>query len=257
MGASKRARAEADSLESVLWIRPGQRRLPTTRALDRALAALPEGALWRRCELCPSGPLYFLPTREWIAALGAECARLGGRVLEVGAGDGFVSRCLRGVRPELEVISTDSGAWERPRARMTAREARSRLARRARGLTLGAGVVRLDAVSAVRRFRPDIVLAIWLPPGSLLSRLITAPCRYVLEVGAAGGVTAAGGWDWRFSHELLEGPLERFARCRLDARPKRRLHSTVTLYHGRRNADFAVERPRPGDWLEQFRPVPR
>jgi hypothetical protein len=255
MGAPA-ARAASKELEGMLRGRSGERRLPTTRALDRALESLPRGALWRLCELCAS-PLYVLPTKEWIAALGAECARLGRRVLEVGAGDGFVARCLQAAHPGLEVIATDSGAWEKARARMTVREARSPFGRRASGLGVGAGVIRLDAVSAVRRYRPAVVLAIWLPPGPLLSRLIRAPCRYVLEVGAAGGVTAEGGWDWRFSHELLDGPLEKLARCRLDARPKRRLHTRVTLYHGRRHPDFAVERPRPGDWLYQFKPAPR
>jgi hypothetical protein len=243
-----------NSLERVLWDRQGNRRLPSTRVLDRAIEALPKGALWRACELPPTGPLYLLPTREWVAALGTECARLGRRILEVGAGDGFVSRCLRSAQPGLEVIATDSGAWEKPRARMTAREASSRLGRKAHGLKLGADVIRLDAVAAVRRFQPDVVLAIWLPPGSLLSRLIAAPSLSVLEVGAAGGVTAAGQWDWRFSHEFLKRPLEGLARCRLDEWPRRRLHTTVTLYHGRRHPEFAVERPRLGDWLYQFKP---
>jgi len=90
----------------------------------------------------------------------------------------------------------------------------------------------------------------------LLSRVISAPCRYVLEVGADGGVTAQGHWDWRFSHELLEGPLVRFARCRLDERPRQQeRHTRVTLYHGRRHPEFAIERPRPGDWLYQFKPA--
>jgi hypothetical protein len=254
MGLSKE-RAAREALADALWGRAGERRLPSTRVLDRALGALAPGELWRLCELSPSGPLYFLPTREWIAALGRGCVRLGRRVLEVGAGDGFVSRSLQAAQPELDVIATDSGAWERPAARMTAAEARSRVGRKALGLKLGPKVVRLDAVAAVRRYRPDVVLAVWLPPGPLLSRLIAAPCRHVLEVGAAGGVTAAGNWDWRFSHELLDGALEERARCRLDERPKRKLHTTVTLYHGSLHPDFAVERPRPGDWLYQFKPA--
>lgn len=245
-----------DRFPEILWGPDEWRHLPTARALDRALRELPRGRLWEACELAPAGPLYLLPTREWIAALGAACARLGRRVLEVGAGDGFVARCLREARPGLQVIATDSGAWERPRARMTGAEARSPLGRRAQGLRLGPEVLRLDAVAAVRRYRPDVVLAIWLPPGPLLSRLVRAPCRYVLEIGAAGGVTAGGNWDWRFSHELLDGPLASLARCRLDERPGRELHTTVTLYHGRRHPEFHVERPRPGDWLYQFRPAP-
>ncbi|MHB8419975.1 MAG: class I SAM-dependent methyltransferase [Myxococcales bacterium] len=221
-------------LERLLW-RAGARRLPSQRALDAALAALPRGALWRICEGNPHGPLYLLPTRPWIDALGRECARLGRRVLEVAAGDGFVSRCLAEARPDLEVLATDSGAWERPRARMTAAEARTALGRRAAGIPLGAGVLRLDAVSAVRRFRPDVVLAIWLPPGTLLQRLVRAPCGHVLEIGAPGGVTAGGFSDWRSPHALLDGPVAALARCRLDSRPKRKLHTRVTIYRGGRS----------------------
>ncbi len=186
--------------------------------------------------------------------LGAQLAGLGRRILEVAAGDGMVARCLRAARPDLELRATDSGAWARPMARMTEREARSRMGRRAAGLPPGEGVERLEAVTAVRRLRPDVVLAIWLPPGPLLARLVRSPCRYVLEIGAAGGVTAGGEWDWRFGHDFLEGPIEARARCRLDDRPSRRLHTRVTLYRGRLHPDHREERPRPGDWLWQFRP---
>jgi len=77
--------------------------------------------------------------------------------------------------------------------------------------------------------------------------------RYVLEIGARGGVTP-GAWNWRFAHEFCED-LERHARCRLDERPRRALHSTVTLYYGARHPEHATERVRPGDWLWQFRPA--
>ena len=90
--------------------------------------------------------------------------------------------------------------------------------------------------------------------GALLDRLIRAETRHVLEIGAAGDVTAAGAWSWRFAHDTREGPLERTARCRLDARPARRLHSRVTLYFGRTHPEHHCERVRPGDWLWQFRP---
>ncbi len=221
-------------LERLLWEPGGGRRLPSTRSLDAAIDALPRGGLWRFCEGNARAPLYLLPTREWIEALGRECATLGRRVLEVAAGDGFVSRCLARARPDLEVVATDSGAWTRPRARMTAAEAASPLGRRARGLLPGPGVLRLEAVRAVRRFRPDVVLAVWLPPGSLLGRLVGAPCRYVLEVGAPGGVTAGGARDLRLPHAPLDGPVARLARCRLDAHPRRQTHDRVTLYRGAR-----------------------
>jgi hypothetical protein len=114
-------------------------------------------------------------------------------------------------------------------------------------------VLRLDALAAIQRVKPDLVLASWLPPGHrLLERLIRAPVRHVLEIGAKGGVTP-GAWSWRYAHDFCE-ELEARARCRLDERPRRELHSRVTLYFGARHPEHACERVRPGDWLWQFKP---
>ncbi len=241
------------ALERLIDAPDGTRRLPTQAELDRAIGALPRGALWRYCETRPTGPLYLLPTRELVRALVKTCRQLGGKVLEVGAGDGFFARALAKAAPELDLRATDSGAWARPSARMTANERRAWSKTPLAGITLGGNVERLDALEAVRRHRPAIVIASWLPPGKLLAQLIRSPCRYVIDLGAAGGVTAQGAWDWRFRHEFLE-PLERLARCRLDERPAKTLHSRVTLYFGRRHPEFAEERPRQGDWLFQFKP---
>jgi hypothetical protein len=241
------------TLGRVLYAPDGSRRLPTTAALDRACAALPQGALWRYCETRPSGPLYLLPTRELIRGLGRACRKVGKSVLEIGAGDGFLSRALAEAEPGLRIRATDSGAWRKATARMTPAERRQWAKVSLAGLALGPNVERLDAVDAVRRYRPDVVIAAWLPPGPLLAQLIRSPCSFVIEIGAAGGVTAQGGWDWRFSHEFLD-PLERWARCRLDERPAKALHSRVTLYYGRLHPEFREERPRTDDWLWQFRP---
>jgi hypothetical protein len=77
--------------------------------------------------------------------------------------------------------------------------------------------------------------------------------KYLLEIGAAGGVTP-GAWNWRYAHDLCTGPLESLARCRLDVRPKKALHSRVTLYFGAAHPEHRCERVREGDWLWQFRP---
>jgi len=244
---------QVPSLDKLLF-RDGKRRVPKTADLDRALERLPASALWTFCETAPGGPLYFLPTREWIAALARRCLALGSSVLEVAAGDGLVARALRAQAPRLKVRATDSGAWTRPGARMTPAERKAWAGASLSGIQLGPSVERIGALEAVRRRRPEIVLAVWLPPGTLLSQLIRSPCRYVLEVGAPGGVTGQGAWDWRFAHEFCDGPLERWARCRLDARPARELHTRVTLYYGGAHPDHAVERPGPGDWLYQFKP---
>jgi hypothetical protein len=237
----------------LLWTRRGARRVPSTAALDAALGRLPRGELFDLCELDPRGPLYLLPTRELVRALAARVRELRPRrVLEVAAGDGFLSRLLRHATPEIEVIASDSGAWSDPRARMSPRERRQLAGVQVPAVRPAPEVLRLDALAAIRKTRPDLVLACWLPPGDLLARLIRAPVRHVLEIGAKGGVTP-GAWNWRYAHEFCE-ELERDARCRLDERPRRELHTRVTLYYGARHPDHARERVRPGDWLWQFRP---
>ncbi|HYS09681.1 MAG TPA: hypothetical protein VEP66_13100 [Myxococcales bacterium] len=242
-----------EELARLLWTPSGARRLPSTRALDAALLRLRRGELLELSELHARGPLYLLPTRELVRALAERIRALGARrVLEVAAGDGFLSDALRRAAPGLRIVASDSGAWADPRARMNRRERRELAGVEVPGVRLGPSVLRLDALEAIRRTKPDLVLASWLPPGKLLERLIRAPVRQVLEIGAKDGVTP-GAWSWRFAHDFCED-LERYARCRLDHRPDRELHSRVTLYYGARHPLHARERVRPGDWLWQFRP---
>jgi hypothetical protein len=248
----RRARA---ALAKALWRRDGARRLPGERALDEALRALPEAELAWVCEFAPLGPLYLLPTRRFVGALAQKITALGARrVVEVAAGDGFLSAALQRAMPGVEVIATDSGAWAKPEARMSAKERRAHAKVAVPGVRAGAHVRRVGALRAVETLAPDVVLASWLPPGTLLDRLIRSKTRYVLEVGAAGDVTA-GPWSWRFAHDTCDGPIEESARCRLDARPGERLHSRVTLYFGGAHEEHGCERVRPGDWLWQFRPT--
>jgi 2-polyprenyl-3-methyl-5-hydroxy-6-metoxy-1,4-benzoquinol methylase len=251
---SARLRKARAALACALWSANGERRLPGGRELDEALRALPPDELTWICEFSPLGPLYFLPTRRFVLALARELRQLGARrVLEVAAGDGFLSRALARAAPELEVMASDDASWEEPSARMSKAEQRALRAEAVPGLRLGANVERISAQRAVRKHAPDVVVCAWLPPGDLLDALIRAPTQYVLEIGAGAGVTA-GAYSWRFEHDFLEGAIERYARCRLDARPEQALHSRVTLYYGRAHPNFHEERVRPGDWLWQFRP---
>jgi hypothetical protein len=252
-GSKQRSKGRS-TLDRLLYDDAGARRLPLTAALDRAIVALPSSALWRYCETQPHGPLYVLPTRELVRELARVCLELGRSVLEVGAGDGLLARSLRAVAPGLRIHATDAGTWSNAAARMTPDERRHWAGVPLAGVTLGPEVERLDGVAAVRRYEPDVVIASWLPPGPLLSRIIRAPCRFVIDIGAGGGVTAEGAWDWRFNHEFLD-QAERWTRCRLDGEPAVRRHSRITLYFGRRHPDFYEERPRKGDWLWQFRPA--
>ncbi len=120
------------------------------------------------------------------------------------------------------------------------------------GIKLGPGVERAEAVGAIRAHQPEVVLACWLPPGKLFERLVRSPCRYVVELGAGGGVSGQGEWGWRFAHDFAPAAVEKLARSRLDAGGARR--TRVTVYFGRRHHEFREERPRAGDWLTQFKP---
>jgi hypothetical protein len=249
----RRSRREARArLARALWNARGERRLPGGAELDAALAGVsPDDLAWI-CEFSELGPLYFLPTRPFVAALARTLRELGARrVLEVGAGDGFLSRCLAARAPWLEVVATDSGAWQAPEARMSAKERREHAGTRVPGLALGHDVLKLSATRAIRRFAPDLVLGAWLVPGPLLDSLIRSRVRHVLDIGAGSGVTGDLR-SWRFTHEFLEGALPASARCRLDARPARTLHTRITLYHGRASPEYHEERIEPGSYLWQL-----
>jgi hypothetical protein len=214
-----------------LWNERGERRLPSDRELWRAVSEADPRDIWWVCEMNSYGPLYFLPTREWISALSRLIDRLAvKRVLEVGAGDGFLSACLGRRRPDLKVVATDTGAWSEPTARMSKTDAREFAGVDVHGLRLGAKVERMSATAAVQRYRPDLVLVSWAPPGLLVERMIRSPVRYVLDVTVDGDVCGNGTKTWRFEKAFLSGALEQRAVCRLDRRGERR--SRVTLYDG-------------------------
>jgi hypothetical protein len=215
-------------MERLLWDASGRRGVPRAADFDRAAARLPRGMLFRICELNPHGPIYLIPTPPFLRALARRIRASGARnVLEVAAGDGHLARSLQEISPDLRVLATDSGAWTRPRARMSPRERRAFRDRDVKGLPPGPDVLRLDAVHAIRTLRPDLVLASWTPPGPLLGRVVRA-APLVLEIGAGSGITG----DircWRYPHEFCED-LDALGRCRLDERPAQGLHTRVTLY---------------------------
>jgi hypothetical protein len=215
-------------MERLLWNEAGDRLVPAAAAFDRAAARLRPGMLFRICELNPHGPIYLIPTLPFLRALARRIRACGARtVLEVAAGDGHLARSLQRIAPDLRVLATDSGAWSRPRARMSPRERRAFRGKEVAGLPPGPDVLRLDATEAIRMLQPDLVLVSWAPPGPLLGRVVRA-ARLVLEIGAGSGITG----DircWRYPHEFCDD-LDALGRCRLDERPARSLHTRVTLY---------------------------
>lgn len=238
-GRETRRRAEARrALAATLWDDAGDRRLPRERDLVAALEACDPRDVWWVCEASSAGPVYLLPTREWVAALARYVDSAGARkVLEVGAGDGFLSSCLAAARPSLEVIATDDHSWRRPSARMTDADARTFRGVAFAGIRARAGVTRMTAARAVAEHRPDLVIVCWAPPGRLVERVIRAPSSLVLEIGTDGDVTGDATRTWRYHKEFLDGPLQDRALCRLDARPSASRATRVTLYYGAAHPD--------------------
>jgi hypothetical protein len=231
----------------VLWDEHGRRRLPRERELADAMAACTDGDAWWVCEANSGGPLYLLPNREWLTALAAFVDDCGAQsVLEIGAGDGFLSTVLRRRRPRLRVRATDDFSWTKASRRMNAAD------RREFGDTVFSGIQPLPivekraAVPTIAAWRPDLVIVSWAPPGTLVERAIRAPTRFVLDLSVDGDVCGNGEKTWRFEKEFLDGPLETRALCRLDESPHTARATRATLYYGRRHELFAVtRRPRP------------
>jgi len=101
------------------------------------------------------------------------------------------------------------------------------------GLVPGEAVLRMAAQTAVRRFRPDVVVVAWAPPGRLVDRLRATPTTWVIEIGTDGNECGRGPSSWRLAEALLDGPVESLALCRVDdgrSPPRTR----VTLYTGAR-----------------------
>jgi hypothetical protein len=249
----RRARART-ALVNVLWRSDGRRRLPRERELVDALESCDGRDVWWVCEASSAGPVYLLPTREWIDVLVAWLEQMKAKsVLEVAAGDGFLAECLSRARPRLRVVATDDNSWAKASDRSSVRDRRtcrgvSFAGIRARGAVGAATVERLGAVAAVKRERPDVALVSWAPPGTLVERVLRAPARLVLDISVDGDVCGNGMRTWRFHKELLDGPLEERALCRLDPHPTLERHTRVTAYYGARHPEHGVDRAGDAMW---------
>jgi hypothetical protein len=234
-------RAARAALVDVLWDARGRRRLPRERDLADAIDACSHDDAWWVCEANSGGPLYLLPNREWLTALAKFIDDSGAKkVLEIGAGDGFLSTILQRRRPRLQVRATDDFSWTRTAGRMNAADRREFGDTQFSGIQPLPIVEKRSAVRTIEQWRPDLVLVSWAPPGTLVERAIRAPSRLVLDLSVDGDVCGNGDKTWRFEKEFLEGPIETRALCRLDESPHAARMTRATLYYGRRHPRFAV-----------------
>lgn len=231
-GARRKAR---EHLESVIWAADGTRKLPRERALVEALTACHKDDVWWVCEASSFGPVYLLPTVEWISICAEFITSLGVKsVLEVGAGDGLVATHLSKAMSKIRYTATDNSAWSRPNGRMSAADKAEFAGVPFSGIPTTRIVKKMASSTAVKKYQPDLVLAVWPPPGLMVERAITGPSRYVLDVSVEGDVCGNGYQTWRYEHAVAAGPVADRALCRLDSRPKKQRHTRITLYRGAR-----------------------
>lgn len=237
----KRKKAR-QALVDVLFTARGARRLPEDHDLAVAMNACGAADTWWVCEANSHGPLYLLPTKQWLTALSAFVDDHKVKsVLEVGAGDGFMSYCLQRRRPDLKVIATDDFSWTTAAARQNDEDAAAFKGIDFKGIAPLPIVQKQGAVAAVKAHKPDLTIVSWAPPGTLVERVIRAPSKLVLDVSVDGDVCGNGARTWRFEKEFLD-ELELSALCRLDATPLAARATRCTLYFGARHRRHGVDR---------------
>jgi len=125
--------------------------------------------------------------KEYIQCLSEEIkAKVGSElVLEVAAGDAMLSYWLR--QHGINAKATDSGEWY---------ERRNGVERRAR-LKPRAEVEIIDAVSAIRKYIPKMVIASWLPlEGKVDIAIFNEKIPIIVLIGEEDGATgSAEFWD--------------------------------------------------------------
>ena len=173
---------------------------PTHAAVAAVAADLPLSLT----AVCEGLPIYQLWTAESVAALARWIQDQGlRRVVEVGAGDGCLSRWLRPLLSGVTVVATDSGAW--------------------RTIHPLAPVERCDATLAPRQYDADAVLSSWMPyevDWTPAWRRLSSVRAYVLVgEGPFGCVGREASWTRPHGWTVSDIPgFEDTAWCRTDDR---------------------------------------
>lgn len=175
----------------------------------RVIAAARSVIRWHWITLCDSVPLYQLWTRESVAVLTQALLYLSARrILEVGAGDGRLTRALHdSLTPHgILVAGQDDGSW----------------ALRQRTASPVWSLFHESFEATLARFRPDTVVCSWMPPETdwtMAFRHCPSVRQYLIIGEAAGGCTGQlSMWypeaPWMV-HELT--PFQAAAAARTDA----------------------------------------
>jgi hypothetical protein len=174
---------------------------------------VPDEATWLMA-LSQATGVYFFPSREWVQTLMRYLKLLGvTRLLEAGAGRGYLTAALApwcaaaGIR--FRAVDTGDGEF-------------------VSGLPVYSGVKTVDALSAARELRPEVVLYAWPPPGQSVAPLCQMDfLHYLILVGEAGGGATGARADWETLPHQVSPALSRCGRGRTGA-----LSHRVTVFYG-------------------------
>jgi hypothetical protein len=180
----------------------------------RELAAgVPDEAAWLMA-LSQATGVYFFPSREWVQTLMRYLKLLGvTRLLEAGAGRGYLTAALTPLcaAAGIRFRAADPGDGEF-----------------VSGLPVFAGVEALDALTAARELRPQVVVYAWPPPGQSVAPLCqTDFLHYLMLIGEAGGGATGAREDWETIPHRVSPVLSRYGRGRTGA-----LSHRVTVFCG-------------------------
>lgn len=219
--------------------------LPT---FQRAITSLRErDAIGPRPEtywftICCRNNIFQLWNKEYIEALSKEILNLVGEdlVLEVAAGDGMLSHWLR--EHGVNIKATDNMSWHQQSEIYSNPAYKNRSRIKTHG-----EVEELDAISAIRKYKPRMVIASWLPYESELDcEILDEEPEYLILIGeGCGGCTGStkfwGDWHWdeeskMLSHWSQKGyseenlDVDTWNLCRTDYGDQFGRHGSTTLY---------------------------
>jgi hypothetical protein len=163
--------------------------------------------------------IYQFWNKEYIECLAEEIKRRVGSdlVLEVAAGDGMLSHWLR--KHEVNIKATDSGKMYDEIKKRTEVEI-------------------IDAVSAIRKCKPRMVIASWLPWDELIDiQIFDEKVPIIVLIGEEDGATGSKRfWDekyWEKAGYTKEyGECDKWNLCRTDyiTETGRGFHSSTAFY---------------------------
>lgn len=158
--------------------------------------------------------VYFFPSREWVSIWLRWLQKLQiRRVLEAGAGRGYLAAALQ---PLLTAAGIAFKAIDRREGEFV------------HHLPPHPIVQQGDVFSEVWRFRPQVVLYAWPPPGQSLAAICRCPfVRYLVVVGEKGGGCTGAASDWQQLRHRHSPLLSRYGVGRTG-----RDRQTVTIFYG-------------------------